>query len=125
MTELVNPNVYINDAIVEYKPNSIKWHDGDGELTVRTATTGGGNKRTLNTLDIETMKSSFSITIYSEHTPIDTARSWKRNRSGVAIDMSDADFSRSFTNCVVLGNIEFATGKEGEFEVTFEGDTAV
>jgi hypothetical protein len=122
---LTNPVTYINDAIVQYKPNSIKWHDGDGEKKVRTATTGGGNKTTLTTLDIESMRSMFSITIYSEHTPIDTARAWKRSTSGVSIDMVDDNFSRSFTNCVVIGNIEFSAGIEGEFEVTFEGDTSV
>jgi hypothetical protein len=125
MASLVNPNIYVNGLPFSYKPNTWKFTEGEGESIVRVKTSGGGNRQTVNTKNLETQKSVFSFVALSETESIDLVRTWQRNGSNNVVEAVQGDWSRTFQNAIIVTDLEKTGGMEADFEVSWESDAAI
>ena len=124
---LANPTIEINDRVIEYKPNSLSYKGGKGDLTVRHQTGGGDAGSKVITEDANSKVSMVKFTMLTETGNTDLLNEWleiSRSEGGNVIRLSAQGFTRSFRRMRVTEDPEVGIGAEGEFEIDFQGDPA-
>lgn len=119
--------VEVNDRIIEYKPNSLEYTDGFGNLNVRHQTGGGPSGSKIITEDAETKIGMVKFVLYTEIGNTNLLKEWlrlSRRAAGNVIRLSGDGFTRSFRNMVITEEPTVSVGSEGEFEVIFKGDVS-
>jgi len=123
-TALVNPNVTINNAAVLYEPNSISYTEGKGERTVRTHTTGGGQRETVVSEDISTQRSKVKFSILSTVENIKALKGWQELKDSNGITLSSKGFTRTSPRAIIVNDPDVNISVDGMVEVEFESDPA-
>lgn len=124
---LALPTIEVNDRVISYKPNSLTYKGGLGDLVVRHQTAGEGVGEEVLTEDAETKIGMVKFTLLAETGNTDLANEWmraSRDLAGVTIRLSAEGFTRSFRNMRVTTEPEISLGSEGEFEIEFMGGVA-
>jgi hypothetical protein len=129
MTAIItNPALVINNVPITYIPNSVKYKEGIGDVTVKTQTAGGRSIDNITSYDISTARSMVSFDMASTVVNVEQARKWKiRSTTGEfnAIRLTDSQgFSRSFRQATMTSEPEIPLGNDGVFSVSFEALTA-
>tara|TARA_R110000868_G_scaffold389629_6_gene658962 strand:- start:737 stop:1135 length:399 start_codon:yes stop_codon:yes gene_type:complete len=130
-TILNNPTITVNNVPVPVKSNTSSFIEGLGEQTQIVQSTGGGNVTLVFSDNIEMKKSKVKWTMLSTVENIEFARQWKILKNSNAITLTGVDnitqkiLSRTFTSCAFLNQYEINLKSDGDFEVEFEGATAV
>lgn len=125
MPTITNPTLFVNDNPVKYIPNTIEWKDGDGEVVVRTETTGGGNTENVYVEDITTRKGMVKFELLMNTENDTDTRTWKRNRENNTVKLVFGDWSKVFPKAVIIGDVDKNAGMEGKLTVEFESGTAI
>lgn len=122
---LANPTLEINDQVVPYKPNSLTFKGGSGDITVRPQSAGGASVENVITQDIETRKSMIKFTLLAETGNMDLIDDFSQlsiGAAGVVIRLSAPSFTRTFRGMRLIADPERSIGAEGEAELEFHGD---
>lgn len=118
---LSNPTVEVNNIVIGIVPNSCSYKGGKGNKNVRPQSSGGDMVEMIVTEDAENKKSMVKFKLYPTLANIDYVKDWQELENGVAINLSDGDFTQQFRGMHITEDPEVALGADGELEITFEG----
>lgn len=124
---LANLTVEINDQVVEYKPNSLNFRGGLGNLNVRFQTGGGDAGSTVITEDAESKVSMVKLVLISTAANADRVTEYgliSRDLNGNVIRISGQGLTRNFAEMRLITDPEIAAGSDAEYEIVFEGRPA-
>jgi hypothetical protein len=125
MGALATSALIINNVTFPIKPNSLSYTEGFGEYKIRVASAGGSKTEKVFTRDIETAYSMVKAVLYTTAENADSAREWKANEDTNVVQIVDSGFTRTINQATIINEPDVSIGVEGEFEVTFHGDSAV
>ena len=123
---LATVTLQVNDETVLYKPDSLEFSDGFGEMVVRFQTSGGGGGETVFTEKAETKYAYVKVTLLTTAANIEKTRQWltsSRQANGNVVNLSGG-VARSFQKMRITEEPKFGVGSEGEFEIMFQGEKA-
>ena len=119
---LSGATLYINNELIAYIPNSLKYKLGNPERNVSPQVTGNGNTDNITTEDFSTQKSElmFDLKTTSENEVF--VQNWIELIDGnVAKVVSTDGVARIFQKATVINNPEFDTGSDGVISMEMEG----
>ncbi len=128
MTQAISvPAIQVNNDTIGLVPNTFSYTPGDGETTVRAASTGGGKAKSIHTQDAETMFSKVMFSVYPTTDNISKIRDWKANVAGntlsaVQRNVGGKDFSLAFKNMSVSNDPDIKAAADGVIEIEMAGD---
>jgi hypothetical protein len=126
-SQLNDISVIVNNELVEYTADSLKWKDGFGEYTIRNAVVGGGQTEQIFSKDLSTKFGMVSFSIPSTQANDKLKRTWKLNDNQNVIELvgnSGSNFSKIFTNAALLGDPETNAATDGNIELEFSCNPA-
>ena len=112
----------INNPLVPYVPNTLKYTEGQGEYKLEAAVAGPGQSLTYFTEDGEQKMSKCMFELYPDQQNIDNARTWKINKSDNVIQIVDDGVQRSFTNATVTNDYEVELQADGKISLEWMSD---
>ena len=115
------PALSINGKVFPIKPNSLKFKEGFGDTMIRIQSLGGSAKQVVSSVDIETQKGMIAATFYTTDVSLDTAKTWAKLNGALTVQFVQSKTSRTLKSGTIVEEPEITTGKEGEFELVFEG----
>ena len=118
---LATPSIVVNDIVINYVPNSLKYTEGRGEQSVRTQAAGGNSVSFVYSQNAGTKFSSVKFDMYSSDANIALALGWKDNGFNNTISFVSDDFSRNMSNCAVVNDYEITLGLDGTFSLEWKG----
>ena len=121
------PAIQVNNDTIGLVPNTFKYVSGDGEVTVRAASTGGGSAISVHTQDAETMFSKVMFSVYATTDNISKIRDWKNRVAGNTInavqrDVGGKDFSLAFKDMSMTNDPDVNAAADGVIEIEMAGD---
>ena len=123
------PSIQVKNVTIGIVPNSFKYKSGDGEVTVRAASTGGGNATTVHTQDAETMFSTIMFSVYATAEMTSKIRDWKADVGGLTVDAVqkaksslDKDFALGFKGVSMTNDPDVNAAVDGVIEIEMAGD---
>lgn len=127
---LADPSLVVNNEPVAIVPNSLKYTEGDGEQTMRAASTGGGGVEQVYSRNIETNFSKVMFEVYNDIDTIEDLRTWKKNLNAnvVVITGKTPDgkaLRRTFNKAAMLNDYEVELGSDSTISVEFSSSTSV
>ena len=122
---LNNINVVVDGEPVAVQPNSVKYNDGDGEVTLRSQTTGS-TTQVVRSVNAETKIGMSGFTLLATDENAALLRKWRRDENAHTVELSQdgTDFQRSFLNMRISNNPDVETGHDASFDVEFQGERA-
>jgi hypothetical protein len=121
---LANPVLEINNEVIDYVPNTLKFKEGFGETNVRAAAIGGGQVRSIYTEDIETKFGEVMVELYPTPQNIEIIRQWKTNGNQNVISVygtaGGANLQRVFPQASLTENYEVHLGADTTIPLTFK-----
>ena len=129
MTNALNQaTLMVNNEIVKYKPNSLNFMPGTGEVTSRAQMIGNGKVSVVNAVDGSTMigevKFALENTIEASDL-VDTLSLKKKQNEDFVIQIIYSDKTYSFKNMTLTNNPEYQDSADGEISLEFKGDPAI
>ena len=125
MPALYDPQVEVNDTVVEIIPNSFKYKRGAGERKTRTASGGGGRLSTYNTEDITTKQGEISFMLIMTDENKELVENWQDRFDANTVRFTEAGVGGTMNNAIIQNEPQFTVGLEGEVEVIFTGDPLI
>lgn len=122
---LNNINVLVDGTPIKVQPNSVKYNDGDGEVTLRSQT-AGPTVEIVRSVNAETTIGMAGFTLLATTENAELLRTWRRDPIPHTVELSQdgANFSRAFRNMRVSNNPDVETGHDASFDVEFMGERA-
>lgn len=124
---LSTPTVIVNYENYAIVPNSFMYDGGEGEITVRAASSGGGGSYSVHSQNAETLigKCKFDVFLVPGTDP-DIAE-WKENVGANVIQViqrvpSGESVTLSFDHMSLVNAVERAASADGVTSLEFEGD---
>ena len=126
-TTLSVPGIIVNNEPWAIVPNSFKYDGGEGEINVRTASSGGGSVESVHSQNAESQigKCSFDVFLKAgTDSKIATLKGNVGSNSIEAIQRSAAGDSQtlSFNNMSLVNAVEREASADGVTSLEFEGD---
>lgn len=124
--QLNNVAILVNNDIVAYEANTLTYHDGLGEFSVRNAVVGGGQTEQIFSEDLGSKFGMVKFSLPSTEDSAKLVREWKSNRNNNVIEImsSSGTFTRIFTQASILGNPEVDLSTDGAVELEFNTNPA-
>lgn len=122
---LNNIDVLVDGIPVSVQPNSVKYNDGDGEVTLRSQT-AGTTVEIVRSVNAETTIGMAGFTLLATVENAELLRRWRRDPIPHTVELSQlgANFRRAFRNMRVSNNPDVETGHDTSFDVEFMGERA-
>ena len=116
----------IDNEIISYCPNTLKYKDGRGEYAVFTESLGDGTVNTLFSEDDENKISSVIFEIYTTSDNVALKDTWKENTTGLSVTVSDSrtGYARSYTKMIMTNDPEISVAQDGKIEIELQGSPA-
>ena len=127
MVQENNLAVEVNDTLVAYVPNSLKYRDGKGEIKANVNSVGGGATVVTHSLDLENAKGMVSFTLRTTKENDALIRTWFNNIGGNTIRLSNnlTKFTKVFTGMSLTTDHDRELSADGTMEIVFEGNQAI
>lgn len=127
---LADPTIVVNNEPVAIVPNSVKFTEGDGEQTMRAASTGGGGLEQVYSDNLEGKFSMVSFAVFNDIQTVEDVRAWKKNRNLNVVVLTGTTpdgktLRRTFNKAAILNNIEIALGSDTQIDIEFSSNAAV
>lgn len=117
------PGVSVNNTPISIVPNSYKFTRGDGETTVRAASSGGGGVVSVHTEDAESKIGKMSWEMYVTPETIELIAGWKAGIGENFVSAQQVGITPiSGSNMSMTNDPDFEASADGKVEVMFEGD---
>jgi hypothetical protein len=122
-----NLTLEVNDVQIAYVPNSIKYRDGKGSVSVNVNAAGGGATTITHSVDLENAKGmvSFQLRMTQENDAL--VRGYFTNIGANTIRMSNntTGFTKVFSGMSLTEDPDRELSADGVIDLTFEGSGAV
>lgn len=122
-----NPIIQFDGETAAYLPETFNLMDGNGEINVRTETTGGGRTNVIFSADQTTRIGGVDLTL--ANTPESVAlkeRLLQTMRDGnffrVTISAPQTNFNKAIENCQIVNNITSTFGTDASFDLEIRGN---
>lgn len=129
MIQLTDAAVLVNDEVVAIDPNSLKFKEGFGARTMRSASIGEGKVEQVYANDAESAIGMVSFSLPTTPANIKLVRSWlvleNGNVVGIAGSTKEGDVTKTFTQAAITNDPEVNVGADGSIEVEFQSNKAV
>lgn len=128
MSALNQPFVLIDNEVVKYQANSVKYKDGSGEVNTRALQLGGGATEPLHTPNGETMISEIMITLdaTTENESLKDGLSLKKASGELfVLQIIEGDSARVFPKCMLVNHSEVGFGQDGTIELEIKGEKII
>jgi hypothetical protein len=124
------PTIIVNNKTRSIVPGSFKYDEGEGEITVKAASTGGGRTTSVHAQNAETMLGKCmwdeylttnldsDIKIFKEAVGDNSIQVIQRGASGEAV-------TKSWSNMSLAPGVEREASADGVTSLEFEGDQAI
>jgi len=127
---LADPSIVVNNEPVAVVPNSVKYTEGDGEQTMRAASTGAGGVQQVYSQNIETNFSKIMFELFNDIDSIEDLRGWKKNSNMNVVVLTGKTpdgkvLRRTFNQSAVLNDYEVNLGADTTINVEFSSNSAV
>ena len=127
---LADPSIVVNNEPVAVVPNSVKYTEGDGEQTMRAASTGGGGVQQVYSRNIETNFSKIMFSTFNDIDSIEDIRGWKKNSNQNVVVLTGKTpdgktLRRTFNQAALLNDYEVNLGSDTTIDVEFSSNAAV
>ncbi len=118
-------NVFVDGEAIKVQPNSVKYNDGFGEVTIRSQT-AGKTTEIVQSVNAETKIGMTGFTLLATIENADLIRKWRTDAVAHTVELSQdgTDFSRAFRNMRITNNPDVETGHDASFDVEFKGNGA-
>jgi hypothetical protein len=123
--KIVDATLIIDNNVVGYVPNTLKFTEGFGEQSVRVQTGGGGSVQQVVADDVSMKQSSVMFEVEPTAANISLIRSIKNNQDGHVITISTTGLTRTITGAVLTSNYEVSLGTEETIQLEFIGNPSV
>jgi hypothetical protein len=119
-----NPQIFINDELILYVPNSLKYVKNTAKTTIGSLTAGGASVATVHSTDVTEAQGKVVFSIKPTSRTIELLDIWASNVQANTIEISsqngDVAIAYSQMSLESVPDLEF--GADKEIEVTFLGD---
>lgn len=124
------PAIRINDELIPIVPNSFAYDGGEGEITVRAASSGSGSVESVHSENAESQISMCKFSIYLDTDTDTKIRTWKSEigSNSIKADQANANgasFVRVFPGMSLTTAIERQASADGTIELEFKGDKMI
>ena len=123
--KLVDATLIIDNNVIGYVPNTLKFTEGFGEQKVRVQTGGGGVVQQVVADDVTSKQSMVTFQVEPTIANIDLLRAIKANMDGHVITISTSGLTRTITGAILTKNYEIGLGTEETIELEFVGNGAI
>lgn len=118
---LSGSQLIINNEIIPYQSNSLKFDSGTPERKVDPQVVGGGGVENVTTEDFSTAKSKISVDLKTTSQNEVLINGWVTNFDQNLIKIISNDgVARIFENATLINKPEFDTGADGIISLEFE-----
>lgn len=121
---IATAQVAINNEVIAYVPNTLKFSDGFGEYTQRAGVVGSGRSEVVFSENAEGKKGKCSFEMFPTADNIEVIRSWKAGRAGNVIEILATGMQRSFTGAAIINDVENQIGADTTISIEWESDPA-
>ena len=121
------PTIIINNETIAIVPNSFMYDGGEGEVTVRAASAGGGNTTSVHSQNAETQIGKCKFDVFLTPATDTAIAIWKERVGANSIQVIQRDtggesVTLSFDNMSLINAVERAASADGVTSLEFEGD---
>jgi len=121
------PEVQINNETYRIVPNSLKYNGGEGSITVRSASSGGGGSSSVHSENAEDKLGMVSFDIYLFAGVDADIKVWKDDMGGIGIKAlqriaNGKSITLSWDSCSLSDTVERDASADGVTSLKFEGD---
>lgn len=121
------PTVIINNETYSIVPNSFMYDGGEGEVTVRAASAGGGNTTSVHSQNAETQIGKTKFDVFLTPSLDADIATWKEQVGANSIqaiqrDINGESVTLSFDNMSLVNAVERAASADGVTSLEWEGD---
>lgn len=117
------PGLTVNNDPIAIVPGTFSFKGGQGETTVRAASTGGGGITTVHTVDAETKIGVMKWEMYVTDDNVTLINTWKKNTAENFISaQQEGTDPYSMSNASMINDPDFKASTDGTVEVEFHGD---
>jgi len=118
-----NLGIFVNGVLIPVVPNSVVYNNGYSEVTVKSASIGGGAATSVHSENVENKFSVLKFKVYPQDPILALFPAWKAaiaantcsgvDRTGAPFTMIGASF---------VNNPDIPPTPDGEVEIEFRGD---
>ena len=121
------PGLIINNEPIKIVPNSFVYDGGEGEIVVRSASTGGGGSESVHSVNAETKISLCKFDMFLTPRLDRKIAEWKENVGANSIKaiqktQSGESVTLSFDSMSIPPSIERKASADGVTSIEFKGD---
>ena len=122
-----NLTLEINDTQVAYVPNSIKYKDGKGAVSVNVNAAGGGATTVTHSVDLENAKGmvTFELRMTQENDALVRGYFSNIGKNTIRLSNNTTGFTKVFSGMSLTEDPERQLSADGVIELVFEGNGAV
>jgi len=117
---LSDSTLYVNNELIPYEPNSLKYEDGVPERKVNPQVVGGGATTNVTNDDFTTAMGKVTFDMKSTSINEILEGDWKANFENNVVRIVSTDgVSRVFQEAVVVNKVEVDLGADGVISIEF------
>lgn len=119
-----NAQININDELILYTPNSLKFTPNTAKTVVKSLTAGGDSAITVHSKDVSESMSKVTFSVKATDRIIELIPYWSSNTAKNVIEISSSNgvLAYAFTGMSLEENTEMELGADKDIELTFLGD---
>jgi hypothetical protein len=121
---LLDPQITINNEIVQIVPNSAVLRLGFGEDSTEVVSAGNGATDIVVGSNVETKKSMLTVGIKNTADAVNLITNFKRLRGKLTVSIIEGSFNKILRKATVINDPEFTFSNDSNISVEIEGLTA-
>lgn len=123
--KIVDATLIIDNNVIGYVPNTLKFTEGFGEQSVRVQTGGGGSVQQVVADNVSMRQSKVMFDVEPTAANIELLRSIKNDQNGHVITISTSGLTRTVTGAILTSDYEVGLGTEEVISVEFTGNSSI
>lgn len=112
----------VNNVVVPYVPNTLKFSEGKGEYNQRAAVVGSGSTEVVFSENAESKLSMINFELYPTPENIDLAREWKSAKFSNVVEYIADGVQRTMTSAAIVNDYEVESGGDTTISLEWKGD---
>lgn len=121
---LFDPQITINNEIIQIVPNSGELIKGFGEASVEPVSAGNGNSDIVTGRDISTKKAKLTIGLKNTQRNIELVSKYQPLDGKLTVGIAEGTFNATIRNATIINDPTFAFTNDSNVSVEIEGRPA-
>ena len=126
-SQLNDITLIVNNVVIAYTADSLKWRDGLGTYSVRNAVTGGGSTEQIFSKDLASKFGGVDFSMPTTEENEASKRAWKLNDNNNVVELvgpAGSTFTKIFTLASILNDPESNAATDGDIGINFNSNPA-